>query len=351
MNVVYWPNWRDNPYVDDLVTALARAGVRSRPLSLASAALRSADLVHVHWPEMIAAGMLGVPAPLRPIARLARLAGVSSVLLLARARRIPLVVTLHNLRPHDDARPLHTRVLRRVAGAATTIVVLSDGGRERAVACHPGLAGKRFRVVPLMDNAERFAPAPLARARAELGVAPDARLVVFFGRVRPYKGVDALARAFLDLDDPSVHLAVLGAGELGDPALSDELRRHPRVTWSGRRVSDADIAAGLSAADLVVLPFRDIENSSSLITALAAGAPTAVPELPATAEVAAEYGTDRVLLYPGELDAATLQRLLERAARFAPAGRTRVELPHRRLDRVAERQRQVYAEALDVSGR
>lgn len=351
LRVVYWPNWRHDAYLDDLTTGLSGVGVESVPLSVRTALTRRADVLHIHWPEMIGAGMLGVPAPVRPLARLARLLGVGAALALARLRHRPIVVTLHNLRPHDEGARRHAWVLRTVAGLATVAVVLSEGGRARVAREHPSLAGQRFEHVPLMDGAVRFPGMPFEEARRELGVPVDATLVVFFGRIRPYKGVDQLVQAFQALDDPSVHLALLGAGTLGDRALEADARRHPRVTWDGSRVPDRQIAAGLAAADVIVLPFHDFENSSSVVVAAASGAPTAVPDLAPTAELAAEFGDDSIIRYSGPLDSTELAALIEQARTRPPRGRQRVRRPGRDRHEVAARQREVYELALRLSGR
>ena len=78
------------------------------------------------------------------------------------------------------------------------------------------------------------------------------------------------------------------------------------------------LAREILESELVVLPFVEMTNSSSMILALSLDRPVLVPRLPVTEELAAEVGPGWVLIYDGELDAAALAGAL--AARREPRG-------------------------------
>ena len=79
-------------------------------------------------------------------------------------------------------------------------------------------------------------------------------------------------------------------------------------------VPDVDVQRYLRAADLVVLPFRDITNSASALLALSFDRPVLVPALGAMGELQAIVGTEWVRTYEGELTAEVLAEALEWAA-------------------------------------
>ena len=121
------------------------------------------------------------------------------------------------------------------------------------------------------------------KPRRALGLDPARTVVVFFGKVLEYKGVDLLLDAIGALP-PEVAIDVLVVGLCRD----EELRRdlEARAAWAGERVRtrfefvpDAELAVYLTAADFAVFPFRAVTNSSSVATALGAGLPVIVPRL------------------------------------------------------------------------
>ena len=88
----------------------------------------------------------------------------------------------------------------------------------------------------------------------------------------------------------------------------------PSVRWVPRFVADDEVAALFRRADLVVLPYREIDQSGVLFTALAFGAPLVLSAVGGFPEVAADGAA--ALVAPGDADALAgeLRRLLADAA-------------------------------------
>jgi glycosyltransferase involved in cell wall biosynthesis len=112
---------------------------------------------------------------------------------------------------------------------------------------------------------------------------------LFFGKVRPYKGVDTLLEAFAALPpELDAHLTV--AGECGETPLAAELvelasRSRDHVTLSLQWFSEEEASRLLQSADVVILPFREITTSGSAMLALGHGLPLVVPDLPGLADL------------------------------------------------------------------
>ena len=85
-----------------------------------------------------------------------------------------------------------------------------------------------------------------------------------FGLMRPYKGIDLLLDAWRDIDDAELWIAGMPKFDISP------LRRAApaNVRFVTRFVGDAELPAYFQRADLVVLPYREIDQSGVLFTAL-----------------------------------------------------------------------------------
>jgi glycosyltransferase involved in cell wall biosynthesis len=171
---------------------------------------------------------------------------------------------------------------------------------------------------------------------AELG-APAGPVVLFFGLIRPYKGLDVLLEAWRAADRGAAELWVVGM-----PRIDPSFIAGPNVKTALRFVSGAELAGAFRAADLVVLPYREIDQSGVLFTALAFGKPLLLTTVGGFSEIdAAEH------VPPGDPDALAdaLTRLLADPARLdelAAASRAAAAGPYS-WDAIARRTLELYA--------
>jgi glycosyltransferase involved in cell wall biosynthesis len=140
------------------------------------------------------------------------------------------------------------------------------------------------------DPDERPLPPELA--------AVEGPVVLCFGLVRPYKGTDVLLEAFRELEGAELWIVGMPRMPLdGLEALAARCRA--TVRFVPRFITDPEIAAYFRRADLVVLPYRAIEQSGVLYTALAFARPIIASDVGGFGEVAAETGAVR-LVPPGD---------------------------------------------------
>jgi glycosyltransferase involved in cell wall biosynthesis len=243
-------------------------------------AAREADVVHFQWTTV------------QPI----------DVRLLPRDR--PLVITAHDVLPREP-RPGHLRAQRRLYDHADAVVVHSHHGRERLVV-DLDVPAEKVHVIPhgAFDYLTRLPeeePLPPELAGAEGPV------VLFFGLLRPYKGVDVLLDAWRGIG--GAELWVVGMPRL--PLKGLRARATPSVRLFPRFVPEAQVPAWFRRADLVVLPYREIDQSGVLFTALAFGKPLLLSSVGGFPEIA-ETGAAE-LVVPGDPSALhiALRRLLD----------------------------------------
>lgn len=306
LRVVAVPAYRNratNPYNALLYAAVGRTGVRVEEVSPWRLLRAGYDVLHVHWPEYL------FDAPRFGLALLRGLLFVAAIRW-ARWTGAKIVWTVHNVRAHE---PWHARwgerMWRWFARRTDGYIALTPGGRRAALERFPTLDGRPGFVIPHGDYREAY-PNEVSRAaaRAALGLPAAARVVCFFGAVRPYKNVPALVAAFRGVPGADWRLVV--AGKPATPELGAEVAA--RATGDGRVrldlgfVPNERVQLFLRAADLLVFPYREIQNSGSALLALSFDRPVLVPERGAMAELREAVGAEWVRTYGGELDAAAL---------------------------------------------
>lgn len=204
----------------------------------------------------------------------------------------PVVVTFHDLRvPYlfPKAGPLRQIALRRLARRAHAVVVTNAADEQQVRAwVEPMASPPLVQVIPLGNNVSRTLPPAFDRQawRARWGVQPGEYLMVHFGLINRSKGVPVLLKAHDRLLRAGIPVRLLFLGDpLGasDPTNAEHLEEVKRLIqelnlgngwtmWTGW-LPPTEIAAGLAAADVVVLPYRDGASlrRTTLITALAHG--------------------------------------------------------------------------------
>lgn len=237
--------------------------------------LRSADLV--------------VPAVLSPVqvpAYLGILYGIRG-----RARTVALChnVLPHERKPYDG--PLMRALLRRVDA------VLTHSEQQAELA--RGLTGRPVRVAALPPHL------PSRHAGRSAGVH---RRLLFFGIVRPYKGLDLLLRAL----PAGVSLTVAGEfwGGLEETrALIDELGIADRVDLRPGYVAASEVPKLFAEADALVLPYRSATASQNVWLGHEHGVPVIATRVGALADHVTD-GVDGLLVEPGSVTA--LREAIER---------------------------------------
>jgi glycosyltransferase involved in cell wall biosynthesis len=263
-------------------------------------AARAADVVHCQWLTVQHLDGRLLPARRSPS-----------------GGRRPLVLTAHDILPREP-RAGQLAAQRRLYERFDALVVHSEHGRRR-LTDELGIDSARVHVIP--HGAFVTPPAELPLAPPLLPFQADVPVVLFFGLLRPYKGLDLLLDAWRDID--GAELWVVGMPRMDISSLRSAAP--PNVSFVPRFVADAELIAYFTRADLVVLPYREIDQSGVAFTALGAGVPMLLSDVGGFPELAA---TGAARTFPAGDSAAlrdALQELLsDPAALAAMAERARV---------------------------
>jgi D-inositol-3-phosphate glycosyltransferase len=137
-----------------------------------------------------------------------------------------------------------------------------------------------------------------ALARERLKVAPDERLLLFFGLIAPYKGLEVLIDAVTILKAKGERFTLIVAGRVKECAdywndilqriEREQLSRHVRLDI--RHIPDSEVEVYLKAADVSIMPYREIFQSGVIFLSYRFGLPV----------IATDVGSLREDIVPGK---------------------------------------------------
>ena len=188
----------------------------------------------------------------------------------------PTVLTAHDVVPRRQrALPAWRRALRLVdrviVHSQQAVEQLRELGVEAELIRHPV-----FEATPL--------------------VPPSGKTLLFFGLLRDYKGLDVLVRALPRITDAKLVVA----GDQLDPVeplkkLAAELGVAERIEWRLGFVPDDEVPRLMESAAVVVLPYRQLDSSGVLATAIGYRRPVVVSDVGSLGEIVREFGAGLVV--------------------------------------------------------
>lgn len=273
------------------------------------------------------------------------------VLPYVREHGVPLFVVAHGtiLNSYGDlARGVRERV-RETLDEATGVLCVSDALAERAGELTDSA---KVSTVPLGADPERFPVDRRESLRRELGVAPDATVVLFVGQFLKRKGVEEATEVVRRVDDPTATFVFVGNG--GD--LADEVRdaladtgRSPRLVFDG--LPPVALRRWFALADVLWLPSHTEGRPTVIYEAMASETAVLASSVGGIPEQVVDGETGR-LVEPTDADGleAGLRSLLadrSRTRAMGRAGRDRLLEEGWTWEAHAERVQRLHEEAIE----
>lgn len=185
-----------------------------------------------------------------------------------RRRGIPVIWTVHDTTPFNAAPTSQGQNLgwERSLSLPDALIVHTEQSRQRLLEM-----GVTVPIGVVPHGVLSFGEAPPCNGHSELSI-------LFFGAIRPYKGLDLLLRAFAAVKEKrSARLKIVGNCSANARAEFEHLIRTlgiaDQTTFECRFFRDEEIPALMADADLVVFPYRRIDASGAFLTAIAYGKP------------------------------------------------------------------------------
>jgi len=302
MTVIFLPDYTaGNPYQTNLADALDEdvdfgdaGGVFS--ILHAVRANEGVSAVHFHWlhPYIFAGSRLKT---------VARLALTVFQLFVLRLWSIPMVWTVHNLMSHESQYPSLERRFKHAFirfGFCDSLIVHCEALEESIIEEYnlPENVREQVHVIPhghYLNNYEN--EVSKKEARPELGLDQEETVFLYFGLIRPYKGVPYLIDEFTSIEASNIRLLVVGnpMNESIEEIVREKSATDNRVTTVLEFIPDEDIQLYMNACDCVVLPYNKVTTSGSAVLAMSFGKAIIIPRHGCVSEQLDEEGS---LIYP-----------------------------------------------------
>lgn len=302
--VLCLPDWREsNPYQSLLQQSMGALGLRvdfagipggTFPLLRSWWRAGRPKVVHLHWSNELIGPCIWPRSKL--VRDIRRRLMVLDVWILKRLG-VQVVWTIHNLVAHESAgRELEFSARRALARVVDRVIVHSSGALRQIRQAYAGddLPDHRVAVIPHGNYDGCYPPNPAFKSElsARWGLGPETTTILFFGAIRPYKGLERLLSAFSQTQRPDLKLIV--AGRPSDATVRElvesAIRQDPRIVALLDFIADEQVAPLFELADVVAIPFERALTSGSAVLAMTFGKALILPELARELEFAAEDG-------------------------------------------------------------
>jgi glycosyltransferase involved in cell wall biosynthesis len=206
-------------------------------------------------------------------------------------RRYPLVFTIHDFRPHPGDQLLQQTpfFIEMFARRRADQIIVHTRHTQELIAGELRCDGHNISIIPHIQIGEEFG----SSAAQE-----EEHLLLFFGRIWEYKGLEYLIRAepLISARVPDVRILIAGRGE--------DFSRYTRMMANPNRfivhnafVSDARAAEYFQRASIVVLPYIEASQSGVIPMAYSAGKPVVATTVGGLPEMV-EHGRTGYLVAP-----------------------------------------------------
>jgi glycosyltransferase involved in cell wall biosynthesis len=186
------------------------------------------------------------------------------------ARQLPVVLTVHDIKPHYERFVSRSSFIKRSLQIPRRLIVHYEEGK-RQLAEHWGIGPDHIDVIPHGIMPVQNFPEPM-EARKKLNLPQDRRIILFFGGIRPNKGLDVLLKAMEIVKSHNERaLLVIAGGLLGRFSFepySDMINKgglSDNVQTFIDFIPEEDVDYFFAASDVVVLPYLKFEAQSGVL--------------------------------------------------------------------------------------
>lgn len=342
MKVVFIPDQRNtNIYQSNLADSLSRLGVHvSFNGSIWSILKIWPDVLHIHWTYPFMKGDSRVSTILRSTKFIF---GLSILRLLG----IKIIWTVHNIVDHEgkynDIEIFFNKLLTKVCNrlivhcqsVKTDIAKMFDKDESSVIVIPHG------NYIGYYQNTITS-----SQAREKLELSENDKVFLYFGQIRSYKGVPELIDTFRILSYQNIKLLIVGKPlnyDVGANILT-HCGNDVRIKVILKFIPDEDIQIYMNAADIVVLPYKDILTSGTVVLSMSFGKTVIAPAVRCIADILDNkvnflYSKNGSLLEEMERALNTDRLTLENMGKINLKGAEQFS-----WDKIAERTYNAYAE-------
>jgi glycosyltransferase involved in cell wall biosynthesis len=213
----------------------------------------------------------------------------TALMLFYRALGKKIVLTAHNVNAgrRDGSDGLINRLTLKSQYRLADLTFVHTERMKQELIAEFGVQDRAVTVIPFgINNAVPNTDLTPEEARRRLGIRPEEKVLLFFGNIAPYKGLEYLLQAFsrLSAERSDYRLAIVGRPK-GPSEYWDQIRQiidrldPARLFQKIEYVPDEDTEIYFKAADVVVLPYTEVFQSGVLFLGYSFGLPALVADV------------------------------------------------------------------------
>lgn len=298
-------NKSSNPYNYLLYSGIENEDVEIQEFSFTRCLSLNYDLIHVHWPELYLNSNYFIKAFLYSFMFIL-------CLLITRLSGKKTVWTIHNLKPHKVKYqwlnklfwPCYLKLVDAVISLskANEILFFEKFTFQQKIdntVIHHGLYDNCYE-----NNITREV------ARKHFSIGEEKKVALFVGQVKTYKNVEILVKLFNEKLLSNDVLIIAGKFETSDyyNEVSEAAKHNPNIIIHNKFIPDSDLQYYFNAADLCILPFKDIFNSGSALLAASFNTQVLVPYSDNFQEYQNEMGLSSISIYRDAINAPLIKQ-------------------------------------------
>jgi glycosyltransferase involved in cell wall biosynthesis len=196
-----------------------------------------------------------------------------------------IILTAHNvnLGKRNSKDTLLNRLTLRIQYRLADYIFVHTQEMQRELTEEFAIPTSKVCVIPFgINNQVPSTSLSPSEAKGRLGIRMAEKTILFFGKIRPYKGLEYLVAAFLRLAKGSQEYRMIIAGRPGKGCEKywEEIQKQiwgcvqqGRILVRADYIPDDEVEVYFKAADVLVLPYRNIYQSGVLFLGYSFGLP------------------------------------------------------------------------------
>ena len=257
------------------------------------------DILHLHWTDGFIVAGSWPKTILKTLRFIIELFVVKSL-------GIKIVWTVHNLSNHEKINSSYESFVNRILIYFYDQVIVHCAAARKAAIQLYHLADRfanKVHVIPHGHYIDSYENSINRHdARIKLDYDEDAILFLFFGSIRPYKGIFELLDTFCRIENSKVRLLIVGkpSNDITKKEIINRCQLDNRIKVYLQYVPENEIQIYMNAADVAVFPYTDILTSGSVLLAMSFGKAIVVPRIGCISETLDTQGS--FLYDPNDVD-------------------------------------------------
>ena len=292
MKVLFIPESKGNPYQKELARSLYAHGIKvimsdeARLLPILKIILSKGkpDILHMHWTHTLIKSKNIIEIIIKAFRFFIEI-------LFLKIIGVRIIWTVHNISDHDLKNNRVENLMHRLFTKLCNALIVHCEYAKLAVERSYKLAEsyrKKICVIPHGNYVESYDNNIDPKAAREImGFTKNEIVFGFFGNIKAYKGIFDLVYAFKELKEGSIRLLL--AGKAGTIYIEKELqkiaKKDKRISLCLGFIPENEIQIYVNCMDVVVLPFKKVLTSGSVLLAMSYGKPVIAPTLGCIVEI------------------------------------------------------------------